>query len=109
MFELPFFAATNFKKRLDIALLRRCDFKLELDYLTPEQVSRMVLKLTGKNSLAKSESAKLAGLDRITPGDFSVIARKMRFLNKAPTSIEVLEFLFEEQKLKGDCKRRIGF
>ena len=109
MYELPFFAATNFKKRLDKALLRRCDFKLELDYLTPEQVSIMILKLTGKKTLDKSESAKLVGLDRITPGDFSVIARKMRFLNKAPTSSEVLEFLFEEQKLKGDCKRRIGF
>lgn len=109
MFELPFFAATNFKKRLDKALLRRCDFKLELDYLIPEQVSRMILKLTGKKTLGKSETAKLVGLDRITPGDFTVIARKMRFLNKAPTPIEVLEFLFEEQKLKGDCKRRIGF
>nr|MDC2854660.1 ATP-binding protein [Ningiella sp. W23] len=53
MFELPFFAATNFKKRLDKALLRRCDFKLELDYLTPEQVSRMILKLTGKKTWLK--------------------------------------------------------
>jgi hypothetical protein len=65
--------------------------------------------LTGKKTLAKSESAKLLVLDRITPGDFSVIARKIRFVDKTLTVSEVLECLCEEQKLKGDCKRRIGF
>ena len=109
MFELPFFAATNFIDKLDKALLRRCDFKLELDYLTQEQVKYMLFKLTGENTLAPEHISKIAELSRVTPGDFSVIVRKMRFSNKQYSISEVLEGLFAEQKLKGKVAQRIGF
>ena len=109
MFEFPFFAATNLKDKLDKALLRRCDFKLELDYLTEQQVKQMLLKLTGEKSLPPSSTKMLTELNRLTPGDFSVIARKMRFSKKSLSIANVLECLYEEQKVKGLLPRRIGF
>ncbi len=36
---LPFACTTNFAERLDPATLRRFDFKIALDYLSPEQAS----------------------------------------------------------------------
>ena len=69
----------------------------------------MILKLTGKKALAKSESAKLVGLDHITPGDFSVIARKVRFTDKNMSVVALIDYLYEEQHLKGVKKARIGF
>ena len=109
MFEFPFFAATNFKDKLDKALLRRCDFKLELGYLTEQQVKHMLLKLTGEKLLPPSSTKMLTELNRLTPGDFSVIARKMRFSKKSLSIANVLECLCEEQKVKGTVSRRIGF
>lgn len=69
----------------------------------------MLLKLTGERSLPPNSTKMLTELNRLTPGDFSVIARKMRFSNKSLSTSDVLNYLFEEQKVKGSAPRRIGF
>ncbi|WP_350563719.1 AAA family ATPase, partial [Psychrobacter sp. CAL346-MNA-CIBAN-0220] len=40
-FQLPLFAATNFAKNLDKAVMRRFDFNLSLTYLTPLQAKQL--------------------------------------------------------------------
>ena len=69
----------------------------------------MLLKLTGEKSLPPSNTKMLTELNRLTPGDFSVIARKMRFSKKSLSIPDALNYLFEEQKMKGTVSRRIGF
>jgi transitional endoplasmic reticulum ATPase len=74
-----FVGATNLKETLDLAVFRRFDFKVGFDYLKVN-MAWLLFKATGENlkvSLCPSEAeqvkARLALLDHLTPGDFSVI------------------------------------
>jgi transitional endoplasmic reticulum ATPase len=100
--KLPFMAATNHARRLDPAALRRFVFKLELRLLSPRLLERAWTRFFG--GAAPVGLARLCGL---TPGDFAVVARQLRFGEAEPA--EILALLEAEARAKPEPGARIGF
>ncbi len=100
---LPFIAATNYPRRLDPAALRRFVFKIELGPLSPALAERAFVRFFGL--------AAPAGLTRVsglTPGDFAVVARQLRY-RKAASPAEILALLEAEAGAKPEPSGRVGF
>jgi len=105
-FDGIFIATTNFNKKLDHAVSRRFDFKIKLDYLTPIQNVKMFKKFVP--SISKSIKIKLMQLNNLTPGDFTVAARKCALLGDINERV-VLEYLEQESAYKEPKVNSIGF
>lgn len=106
-FTHPLFIATNFFERLDKALLRRIDFKVELRPLSCEQSSE-VFEEVMNHVPSKSELMRLEHLTSLTAGDFAVLSRRKRFKKGKLNPTEALALLEAEHRRK-EIKRRIGF
>lgn len=100
---LPFIAATNFARRLDPAALRRFVFKIELQPLSPDRAGRAFERFFGM-----AAPAGLASVGGLTPGDFAVVARQLRY-REAAGPAEILGFLEAEARAKPEPYARIGF
>ncbi len=77
-----FLATTNLVEGLDSAALRRFDIKLHVDFLSGEQVSKLVQVYSSHLQLGEPVEEVLdsaALLSGVTPGDFAVVARRHRF------------------------------
>ena len=105
-FDGVFVATTNFNQKLDHAVARRFDFKIKLDYLTPEQSIKMFKQMVYQAS--KQTKIKLSTLNNLTPGDFAVVARKSALLGKYDED-EILELLVQESVYKEPQAQPIGF
>jgi AAA+ superfamily predicted ATPase len=101
---LPFVAATNHPRRLDPAALRRFVFKIELGPLSPPLAGRAWARFFGG-----AAPAGLAQVTGLTPGDFAVVARQLRYGAGAATSAEILALLEAEARTKPEPTERIGF
>jgi len=99
---LPFVAATNFARRLDPAALRRFVFKVELKPLASES-----LKRAWNRFFAGSAPAGLGRLNGLTPGDFAVVARQLRF--SGGSAAEILDLLEAEVRAKPEAGAPLGF
>ena len=108
-FQLPLFAATNFAKNLDKAVMRRFDFNLNLTYLTPVQAKQLFKDTLGPGVLNKHLMHELFQLTKLTPGDFAIVKRQMKFSKKRMTQERMLSVLQEQNALKEDGKQKIGF
>ncbi|WP_350594907.1 MULTISPECIES: ATP-binding protein [unclassified Pseudoalteromonas] len=108
-FQLPLFAATNFAKNLDKAVMRRFDFNLSLTYLTPLQAKQLFKDTLGPGVLNKHLMHELFKLTKLTPGDFAIVKRQMKFSKKRMTQERMLSILQEQNDLKEGGKQRIGF
>lgn len=71
-------ASTNFEQRLDTAVARRFDFKLHFGFLKPEQALVLFKQVSGESTVPNEMLTALCHLKQLTPGDFSVVKRKMR-------------------------------
>lgn len=100
---LPFIAATNFPRRLDPAALRRFVFKIELRALSAETAERAFERFFGRPAPAGLREA--GGL---TPGDFAVVKRQLRYRAEAGAG-EILALLRAEAKAKPERPVKIGF
>jgi AAA+ superfamily predicted ATPase len=100
---LPFVAATNFARRLDPAALRRFVFKIELRALSVEAAARAFERFFGTPA-----PAGLAEVGGLTPGDFAVVGRQLRYRPEAGPD-EILSLLEGEAKAKPERVARIGF
>jgi transitional endoplasmic reticulum ATPase len=100
---LPFIAATNYRQRLDPAALRRFVFKLELAPLSPPLAERAWSRFFGGG--APAELRRIGGL---TPGDFAVVARQLRYRAEASPA-DILALLEAEARAKPEPCERIGF
>jgi SpoVK/Ycf46/Vps4 family AAA+-type ATPase len=100
---LPVVAATNHDARLDLATLRRFVFKLALRELTPERAA-----LAFEQFFAQPAPASLAGVPRLTPGDFAVVRRQLRH-DPARDAEEIVARLKAEVAMKPGHRQRIGF
>ncbi|HEU0099317.1 MAG TPA: ATP-binding protein [Allosphingosinicella sp.] len=100
---LPFVAATNFARRLDPAALRRFVFKIELKTLSGGSADRAFELFFGRP--APAGLAEVAGL---TPGDFAVVKRQLRYRPEAGAG-EIVALLEAEAKAKPEPMARIGF
>lgn len=101
--DQPVLAATNFASKLDVATLRRFDFKLELKPLDKAGVSHAFRKFFGVDA-----PAEIADLRNLTPGDFSVVRKQMRF-GKNPSVHDITCALLKEARLKPETGLSIGF
>ncbi|MCF8000170.1 MAG: AAA family ATPase [Methylovulum sp.] len=112
-----FICTTNLFEKLDAASLRRFDFKIRFDYLTPEQrwslFEQEVTRLGGCLPNSGSEIAKLQrqiqSLTQLTPGDFAVVNRRQSVLGVKPEPEQVIKVLTQECKAKGEKFAQIGF
>lgn len=100
---LPVVAATNHRHRLDPAVLRRFVFKLDLQPLGPARAAQAF-----ERSFGLPAPAGLAHVAGLTPGDFAVVARQLRYAPAADAE-ELLERLRAEVALKPGATGRIGF
>jgi SpoVK/Ycf46/Vps4 family AAA+-type ATPase len=100
---LPFVAATNFVRRLDPAALRRFVFKIGLRALSPEASERAFVRF-----FARPAPAGLAAVGGLTPGDFAVVKRQLRYRPDAAAG-EILALLAAEAAAKPERPAKIGF
>jgi SpoVK/Ycf46/Vps4 family AAA+-type ATPase len=102
---LPFACTTNHLERIDAAALRRFAFKVMFDFLTPAQSAEACRRFFGSEP-----PAALAALRNLTPGDFAVVAKKLRLLGRlgewAPDIVRLLE---QEVRAKNLRAIKIGF
>jgi SpoVK/Ycf46/Vps4 family AAA+-type ATPase len=100
---LPVIAATNHPDKLDPATLRRFMFKLRLRPLGPEASARAFEQFFGMRA-----PAWLGALRNLTPGDFAVVARQLRYRPTAEPA-EIVERLTLEAAAKPERGAPIGF
>lgn len=107
-FDQPFFAATNYAKRLDKAVMRRFDVKLTFDYLTSKQAILLFKRVNNHLAINAQQVRQLNQLTQLTPGDFSILARRKRIFGKVLPIEQQIELLKEENDRKLST-RQIGF
>lgn len=102
----PFICTTNLMDTLDPASLRRFSFKVKYDFLTAQQVKEAFSCFFGLDiSLQQA-----AGLDKLTPGDFTLVKNKAEILGQSTRFDALKELLETEQKLKHSAYgKSIGF
>ena len=106
--------ATNFKKNLDTASIRRFNIKIEFDYLDSKGkrvfFNRVLGELT-KKELEASDITALERIDNLAPGDFKVVRQKYSFMPKEKLTNSVLiSSLQMEVSAKNNIKTgKIGF
>jgi hypothetical protein len=100
---LPFVAATNWSKRLDPAALRRFVFKIELEPLTGAAAER-----AWSHFFPGSAPARIGCVPGLTPGDFVVVARQLRYRPEASPAA-ILGLLEAEARAKPERPVKIGF
>ena len=101
---LPFACTTNLADRLDPATLRRFVFKIELDYLSPEQAA-----IAFRRYFGLAAPAPLAALATLTPGDFAVVRRKAEVLGQLDDPQALTAMLRAECDAKRGGTGGIGF
>jgi transitional endoplasmic reticulum ATPase len=100
---LPFVAATNFARRLDPAALRRFVFKIELRTLSAGSAAQAWERFFGGPA-----PAGLGEVNGLTPGDFAVVRRQLRYRPEA-TAGEILALIEAEAKAKPERSLKVGF
>lgn len=100
---LPVIAATNHEHRLDPATLRRFVFKIHLRPLGRERAARAFERFFGCGA-----PPALAQVEGLTPGDFAVVARQVRYA-PARDAVDLVERLRCEMAAKPGGTGRIGF
>ncbi|WP_282605640.1 AAA family ATPase [Pelagibius sp. Alg239-R121] len=107
--QQPFACTTNQIAQIDAAALRRFTFKIKFDFMTAPQVRAAFRSFFGEEAPATIE--RIACL---TPGDFAVVAKKLKFLRAAaPDGVskvfEIQRLLEQEVAVKPATNRKIGF
>lgn len=100
---LPFVCTTNLAERLDPATQRRFTFRIRFDWLT-----EVHLPLAWAAHFDSEAPRGLLALDRLAPGDFANVARRMRALGEADPA-QILAQLTREAAAKQAASRPIGF
>ncbi len=101
---MPFLAATNHATTLDPAAMRRFVFKIALDTLPAEKAAHAFRLYFGADP-----PATLREVDGLTPGDFAVVARQLRFTTPAPSGSEITALLAAEAGSRQRGGEPIGF
>ena len=109
--------STNYMEHLDSAALRRFDFKIRFNYLTPDQCWMMFNNQLGRakqHQFAVTDVEKcksvLIKLHQLTPGDFATVERHHRVMGEELTPASLLAGLQREHDIKTSSQSRaIGF
>lgn len=101
---MPFVAATNYGAKLDAAAMRRFVFKIDLEALPAEKAERAFRRF-----FDEKPPRRLKEVGGLTPGDFAVVARQLRFGEKRPSPDGIVDLLEAEVRAKPGTPGRIGF
>ncbi len=106
--------ATNFKRNLDTASIRRFNLKIEFDYLDATGKQLFFKRVPGDfngNDLDAKEVAALNKIENLAPGDFKIVRQKYSFMPKEKvTNAALLGSLQTESESKNGVKvNNIGF
>lgn len=112
-----FICTTNLMDKLDAASLRRFDFKVKFDYLSPNQrwalfqqeCQRLGGKLPSNAENLAILKQQVQRLTKLTPGDFAVLSRQVAVLGVIPQPERMVQVLEQECKVKGETFAQIGF
>ncbi|MFC1560318.1 AAA family ATPase [Pseudomonadota bacterium] len=110
-----FICTTNLMDNLDPATLRRFDFKVRLDYMTPDQAQKMALNLFSKLGvkLKKTDKVLLYSAIRnieLSHGDFAALFRRYSVLKSTPSVDTLISDLHLEISFREKISNRpIGF
>lgn len=116
-FEGLLICASNLLDRLDPAVLRRFDLKIQFDYLKPAQAETLFTSVladfqgyTRPRRAAKTVTTRLSQLRTLTPGDFSTVVRQSRALGTRYDAEQLLGALEAECQAKmSEAKQVTGF
>lgn len=100
---LPLVCTTNLAESLDPASQRRFTFRIRFEWLRPDQ-----MPLAWRTHFSSPIPAEVAALDRLAPGDFANVARRIRALGHDDAST-ILAELRRESEAKQGTVRPIGF
>jgi SpoVK/Ycf46/Vps4 family AAA+-type ATPase len=109
-----FICNTNLMDRIDQAALRRFTFKIAFQPLSRTQrLAHFVTEACAGDTtqLSQGMEQRLASLDQLCVGDFSVVARQAAILNIQMDPAEFLDQLEAEHRIKPEVRdaRGIGF
>ena len=111
-FEGLFVCTTNLFDDVDEAALRRFTLKIRFQAMTADQRWRLfdrTLQDLQSGAPRPPLRADLDRLDCLTPGDFAVVARRLRLLDGPPSAEQLLEGLARETAGKPGRSRELGF
>jgi energy-coupling factor transporter ATP-binding protein EcfA2 len=114
-FEGVFMVTTNQFEVFDAAAIRRFDLKVSFEFLKPNQCRQLFCQtlhqLGMKRQVKKVWLDQVAQMDRLTPGDFKVVARRANLLQPRPDEQWFFSELQKEVQFKPARlgKRSIGF
>jgi SpoVK/Ycf46/Vps4 family AAA+-type ATPase len=107
LFEGLFICATNLMERLDPAVLRRFDLKIQFNYLRSDQAEKLFMRVlaeqrgyTRLRRVAESVKTRLSKLSTLTPGDFATVVRQARALGECYDRERLMAALEEECRAK---------
>lgn len=102
-----FICSTNLMDRLDQAVLRRFDLKIQFGYLKPEQAWTLWRQTLDEPERRDDDSARavalrqrLQRLTTLTPGDFATVLRQARVLDRSYDGEQLLAALEAECRAK---------
>lgn len=101
---------TNLKDILDKAMLRRFHILVEFKPLTKDGVCVMLKNYFSSVQFNENQIEKIASFESATPGDFSILHSRLRFMKRdARTPEYITEELCKMQDEKISGNRKIGF
>jgi len=106
-----FIATTNLLDGFDPAALRRFDLKVEFRFLRADQAAALFERYCaafGFRERITGERVQFIGTEKLTPGDFAVVARQHRF-RPIRRAEDFFARLKTECALKAGVKTAIGF
>ncbi len=115
-FKGLFICSTNLIKEIDQAAFRRFALKINFDYLRSDQRHNMFERFLDRaGQVPTGDDAshlrhRLDQLSRLTPGDFTAVARRFAMFDVQPSADELLDALKEELSFKrGGNGEKLGF
>ena len=111
-FDGIFIAATNRMEQIEPAAMRRFDWRVELDWLRPEQVlglARETLSRHGSLAPTDDDARVLGRISPVAPGDFKVAERQAEVLGQSLTAEALIEVLRSEASRRTKDGDGIGF
>jgi len=102
--DFPILFTTNTKSDLDIASIRRIDFKIECNYLTKDQ-----RKLAFRKFFKRQAPEALDVLDDLGLGEFATVQRQMRFAKDKSTMNILRKLAYEIDQRNDKHEATLGF
>jgi len=95
--------ATNFAQNMDGAVMRRFNYKIKFDFLTPDAKEALFKKMLAEKiegAIPDTDLRKVRRIPNLTPGDFKVVRQKNFFSGFVPVHV-----LIEQLELESSYKR----